>query len=600
MVLNKTFLLFCLFGISVLDAQYMTSQELIEKWERNDVYQTIEAEKTYTDLKNNYDSSRFDQIVSEIKEYLKEESNPRLEIRLKMYEILNSIRLAPQITPEIEEQLTQLFGEAILLKDEQILSEIYSIYVENGKASFEDNLFYITKTVEIQERIGTQYFPKYYMRLFFAGLIYYNLSMYNESIYYSKKSLDMLGSAETNLSSYVWNHDLLGASYYHLNKIDSGMYHYQKIYETLRDYNQNFKNYKEGFNKYDSPYFNIWLGISQGGIAKGMVLQKKYEEAIPYLEYNLKQSQIYNQPNDVAKVQNLLAEVYQNQNQAEKAFQFRWAALKNAKIRNTLRESIIAAKGLENLYKHRNKFDSAYFYNELAHSFETELFQSINQTKFLSVTNRLQHEKMQNAISEANKNLTEQKLTRNLILIFSFSILGSVLIFYQRYRNQQKNKIENLKQKKNLAEKNFLESQEIIKEAQDQLQLFKKRLKQNNKLIENLKTVKETPNYSELQGSTILTKDDWIHFRKQFNKVYPNYLYSLREAYPQLSQAEIRYLCLVKLNLRQTEIAAALGISDSSIRVTWHRMRKKLDLKSLMNPDEFLSEFERKDLLHSK
>src|SRR5690606_8978314 len=284
MVLNYILILLCFFGISILNAQNLSSEELIEKWERNDVYQTIEAEKTYTDLKNHYDSLKFNQLVTEIKNYLKDEPNPRLEIRLKMYEILNSIRLAQKVTPEIEDQIAQLFEKAIFIKDEQILSEIYSIYIENGKASFEDNLFYITKTVEIQERIGTQYFPKYYLRLFFAGLIYYNLSMYNESIYYSKKSLKILGSAENNLSSYVWNHDLLGASYYHLNKIDSGMYHYQKIYDQLREYNLNFKNYKEGYNNYDSPYFNIWLGISQGGIAKGLVLQKKYEEAIPYLE----------------------------------------------------------------------------------------------------------------------------------------------------------------------------------------------------------------------------------------------------------------------------------------------------------------------------
>ena len=71
-----------------------------------------------------------------------------------------------------------------------------------------------------------------------------------------------------------------------------------------------------------------------------------------------------------------------------------------------------------------------------------------------------------------------------------------------------------------------------------------------------------------------------------------SYLYSLREAFPQFSQAEIRYLCLVKLNLRQNEIASALGVSDSSVRVTWHRMRKKLELENPLNPEEFLSEFE--------
>lgn len=600
MVVKNALFLLLFFGITILNAQNLNATDLIEKWDRNDVYQTIEAEKTYSDLKSNYDPLKFQQNVSEIKEHLKNEPNPRLEIRLNMYEILNSIQLEKKISSKTEKDIADLFQKAILINDEQILSEIYSIYVENGNATFEDNLFYITKTVEIQEKIGTAYFPKFYLRLFFASLVYYNLSMYNESIYYSKKSLKHLGKAENNLSSYVWNKDLLGASYYRLNKIDSGMYHYQNIYDVLLDYNAHFKNYKEGFENYDSPFFNIWLGISQGGIGKGLVLQGKYDEAIPYLEYNLKQSQSHHEPNDVAKVQNLLAEVYQNQNLPEKAFQFRWAALKNAKIRNTLKEAIIASKGLENMYKSSNQFDSAYFYNELSHTFEKELFQTINHSKFLSVTNRLQHEKMQNAISKAEKKISEQKLARNLILIFSIVSLGLVLLFYQRYRDQQKNKLDKINHKKNVAEKGLQESQETLKEAKDQLQIFKKSLKQNNKLIESLKnnSEKAKPNYSELQSCTILTKEDWIHFRKQFDKVYPNYLYSLREAFPQFSQAEIRYLCLVKLNLRQSEIASALGISDSSVRVTWHRMRKKLDVENPINPYEFLSEFEQNHQLN--
>lgn len=151
MVVKNALFLLLFFGITILNAQNLNATDLIEKWDRNDVYQTIEAEKTYSDLKSNYDPLKFQQNVSGIKEHLKNEPNPRLEIRLNMYEILNSIQLEKKISSKTEKDIADLFQKAILINDEQILSEIYSIYVENGNATFEDNLFYITKTVEIQE-----------------------------------------------------------------------------------------------------------------------------------------------------------------------------------------------------------------------------------------------------------------------------------------------------------------------------------------------------------------------------------------------------------------------------------------------------------------
>lgn len=596
MVFKFLFVLLFFFGSEIPLAQNMSSEELIKKWNTKDVFQTVEAEKTYSDLKLNYNSTNYKKIVSEIKNFLKENDNPRIEVRLKMYELLDYLQQNDRFTLEKENELHDLFQKTVFLKDEQILSEVYSLYAENSGVSFEDNLFYILKSIDIQQKIGTKYFPKFYMRLFFAGSSYYNLSMYRESIQFIQKSQENLGSAENNLGIYVLNMDLLGASYYHLRKIDSGNYYYQQIYKQLRHYNTNYTNYKENFKSYNSVFFNVWLGISQGGIAKGLVMQKKYEEAIPYLEYNISQSLIHNQPNDVAKAENLLAEIYTNLNKKDVAFQYRWSALKNAAKRKTLRESIIAAQGLEELYKEKNKFDSAYFYNEQKHLYEREMFQSINHSKFLSVTNRLQHESMQNTIIDAENKITEQKLTRNLILVISVILLSVVLFFYYRFRQKQQIKLLKLNQKKEIAEKNYLESQEIIKNANDQLLLFRQRLNHNNVLIETLKngSEKSASDYSELHTPSILTKEDWIDFKKQFNKVYPNYFYMLREIYPQFSQAEIRYLCLVKLNLRQNEIAAALGISDSSIRVTWHRMRKKMETENPLHPEEFLKDFENK------
>jgi len=579
----------------------MTAEQLMQKWKVKDITQTFEAEKTFSDLKYNYSPEVYHKVIAQINEYLDKEKDTRIQIRLMMYETLKDLELSNgKLAPEREKEFTSYFQKAASLKDHQILSELYSLYAENSNASFEDNLFYILKTIEIQEEIGSKYFPKFYRRMFFAGLSYYNLSLYKESIHFSKKSIENLKSPQENLRIYVLNLDLMGTSYFRLEKIDSSRYCYEQIYKELRNYNLNQNNYKEGFQNYNSHFFNIWLGISQGGIGRVLISEKKYEEAIPYLEYNIAQSKTYDQLNDLAKAENLLAEAYTNLNRNQEAFALRKDALNNALKSNTVREIIVATKGLEQYFKQAGRYDSAYYYNEKKHFYEAQINKAINQSKFLSVTNRLQHEKMQQTIAQAENRINQQTMTRNYILAISALLITILFFFYYRYRQQQQIKILKLNKKTETAEKNYKESQKIIQEAHELLALFRQKLKQNDTLIETLKNGESNkiPNYSELQSTTILTKDDWLNFRKEFDKVYPNYYYSLREVYPQLSPAEIRYLCLVKLNLRQNEIAAALGISDSSVRVTWHRMRKKLGVIKTINPDEFLKEFEKNQALN--
>src|SRR5690606_32966752 len=249
------------------------------------------------------------------------------------------------------------------------------------------------------------------------------LSLYKESIKYSQRSLENLGSPKEYLGIYVLNMDLMGTSYFKLHKIDSSFYCYNQIYNELIEYNQNYKNYKEGFEKYNSPYFNIWLGISKGGLARVMIAKENYEEAIPYLKHNIQQSSIHHQYNDVAKAQNLLAEAYTQLGKSEDAYLLSKDALKNALKKNTLREAIQASKALETYFKQIKRYESAYYYSEKKHFYEREANRAISQSKLLSVTNRLQHEKMEKTITEAENRISQQASTRNLILIISALLL---------------------------------------------------------------------------------------------------------------------------------------------------------------------------------
>ena len=93
-----------------------------------------------------------------------------------------------------------------------------------------------------------------------------------------------------------------------------------------------------------------------------------------------------------------------------------------------------------------------------------------------------------------------------------------------------------------------------------------------------------------LKVSTILTEEDWENFQVQFRKIFPALIENLQALDFNLSPAEMRYILLLKLELPNQEIAHALGISPSSLRVTWHRLRKKLDLDKDFHPNQIHEE----------
>src|SRR5690606_3253156 len=93
----------------------------------------------------------------------------------------------------------------------------------------------------------------------------------------------------------------------------------------------------------------------------------------------------------------------------------------------------------------------------------------------------------------------------------------------------------------------------------------------------------------ELKSSLILTKEDWQNYQKLFEEAYPVFIIHLKASYPELTQAEIRQLCLEKQYLTTSEIASTLGISENSVMVTRHRIRKKLNLENQKQLQEFVN-----------
>lgn len=101
----------------------------------------------------------------------------------------------------------------------------------------------------------------------------------------------------------------------------------------------------------------------------------------------------------------------------------------------------------------------------------------------------------------------------------------------------------------------------------------------NNKLLREL----------ERNISNSLNEEkDWLKFKEVFEKVHPDFFETIKQNFPELSKTEIRVCVFIKISMTNNEISKMLNISQTSVIKCRYRIRKKLQLDSSENLDEFI------------
>lgn len=81
--------------------------------------------------------------------------------------------------------------------------------------------------------------------------------------------------------------------------------------------------------------------------------------------------------------------------------------------------------------------------------------------------------------------------------------------------------------------------------------------------------------------------DDWKNFTRNFDIVYENYTKRLMELHPNLTAADQRLCCYIRMQLSSKEIAPLVNISYKSVEMARYRLRKKMQL----SPDIALTDY---------
>lgn len=410
------------------------------------------------------------------------------------------------------------------------------------------------------------------------------------------------------------------------NNLWKGQLNHRKgeMYALLGNYKLAIKYFEISLSQstQSQDYENVALSLEQ--LASLYGYEEQYEKSEEYFEKAFKYISVYCKPKTLAVAYSNYGNVLSYKGESEKAIEYFTKALElnkslGSKYRENICKSNIAASslalkdyerartlwlecvavnkengwsklllanysGLSDIYDLMNDSEKSLFYLKQYELLEDSLvgIDINNEIAALEINQLEANQKLEIEAKEDELNNTKRKYSKWLwIVSIGGLLLGTFLLIVYLNRKRQvyllkKNKEKLLTLTKELEAKNS----KLLSDIQN--------LKPNESKNQSINSLEQEVNPFNM---SILTDKDWQLFKESFEKSHPNLIQNIRSQYPNISEAEERLFLLLKLKLSRREIANILGILPDTVKKTRSRLRKRLQLETGSNLDEFIDAF---------
>jgi len=356
------------------------------------------------------------------------------------------------------------------------------------------------------------------------------------------------------------------------------------------------RNFNEAF-KYNNKAIAIFkqlkeprdLAIAYNNQGQIYRFNKQPEQALVYYNLSLDECQKINYAEGMATAYQNLSTIYITKANPEKAYQNAHKSLAlSLKLDSKVRISE-AYRELSRIHERFSRPDSALYYFKKYYAREKEIMDA-NQSELLS---RYQAKLGVEVKNLRIKNLqNEQQIANNRLWFIAAAILIGMLItafFLYQYFSR-------MRFKKRQLEAELENSLKIIAVKEQELKTYIIDLSKKNTIIANLQADTtfniiedaQEDEVADLLGQKILTDEDWRTFKVRFSSIYPHFFMRIGDSHIIITEAEIRILVLMRLNLKSKDMAKILGISPQSVRVCKMRLKKKLLTQDYETVEDFL------------
>jgi tetratricopeptide (TPR) repeat protein len=525
----------------------------------------------YKDLIDIKDSVQRAKRAEEIKTFARKNHDRGLELEVYFFEVFWNAFYQNQ--PK-EIALKALKDQLALVSEENIdflraralraLAEFYWKKEQNYELAFEQ---YIQLDKELN-KTKPQDYPEMARDLMQIGQSYYYFQDYPQAIVYFKKAIKI---PENSFNTGVLNdaRNTLGLCYQQLNQLDSADLFFNAVINTK------FIESK------------VWKRIAAGNLGNSMYLRRQYDKALPLIENDFNSSVVENDNGCAAGASILLADIFRDKGDFEKAGTYINHAKHYIKQSGQTDRLRLLYPIMSKWYAANGDIEKSKQYIDSALSAFNAYNEKFSALKVLRAQQKVDNQKAQLQLADKQRKIVE----RNLMIAISIA-LGIALVLGYNILKKRQQAVEIAKLR---VERELQDAQEEISRFIDKINEQSKLSRKINEELKKLKNAETEERFAlektiaDLRLSKILTDDDWLSFRKHFTKIYPNFISQLKSNFPTLTDAELRYLMLTKLQLSHKEMAHALGISADAVRVTWNRVRKKLGGKVGETPLELIA-----------
>jgi len=145
------------------------------------------------------------------------------------------------------------------------------------------------------------------------------------------------------------------------------------------------------------------------------------------------------------------------------------------------------------------------------------------------------------------------------------------------------------RKRKHLMQENLLlkQQEELSTLREKEAVLREKDARMREELFRRIRIVKDLE-----EGNRVhIADEDWKDIHVMLESTYPGFLANLRENFPALSEKELNFCCLVKMNMSLQQLADIYCISINSVSRRKLRLKEKLGIGKEDSLSKFLNRF---------
>ena len=488
------------------------------------------------------DSIAMQNLVSDMQEFAKEQNSQDLELiadLLSFYGKQMYENTKQQINTLSKLHLKAIREDAVWFRVEVDLNLATAYIVE--KKNYESGLFLQRDLTGIVEKLEDKLCPRKQQVFFELGVSYLVFNDQRNAVNYLKKALLLRPPKGINNGRVrILNH--LGLSYRELNLLDSSDVYFKQNLKITQD--SNLIAYKF---------------ITLGNLGENQYLRKNYDAALPLLQADADMALKLNDFFLASNALLLIGDIHSRKGNYQKAETYLMQGLRILHGFGSFPKRKKCYSIMERYYLNTNQNKLASLYQDSLLYVNDSLERYYNQSRVSYAESEFEY---QNLKEKALEEATSNKLSRFILIGILVFIVLLLFIGFQYFQRQKA--LANMKQ---------LKLQLSLQDAESNLEDARAKL---DAYLKKLSSQKESDvNWTE---SRILTQSQWKEFQVLFNDSYPGFISRLKENLPQITEGEIRFCCLMRLQLKIKEIALILGVNENSAYKNRSRLLAKLEL----------------------